>query len=147
MNLRLLGSIGILLSLGCGGFGAPTPHDTGVVEVQTVTAPKTVASPAKKKVVVEVPAAPKKVTTGEIEVVTAAAVSVSIDGSSILFDPIRGSYRKKKLSPGIHTMEVFNALGREVAEEKVDVPEGQRVKYRYKSGGHLESFGTMPLDD
>jgi hypothetical protein len=136
-------------SLACGGVAvsedtatAPAPA-SGAAPIKTTvkaapvkTTPKTTAPPA----------AGKADTTGQIEVATAAAVTVQIDGSNVMFDPIQGAYIKRNLSPGEHTVEVFNALGKEVAEEKVDVKAAERTKFRYKNGGRMENFGSFPID-
>jgi hypothetical protein len=82
---------------------------------------------------------------GELEVVTAAAVSVYVDGTAATYYVDSGSYRTKKLSPGSHMLEIFNLLGEDVASGSVQIEGGKRTRYRYRSGGHLDDLGVEKI--
>ena len=142
----------LLFTLACGGYtiakvedvapsedqpapGAPTPSPAIPV---TNTATPTPAQPVAPTAPAPVPA---RVSSGQIQVTTMAAVQAVVDGVPVAFDMNQGYVLD--VPPGSHSLEIVNLLGRPVATQTVNVPSGKRVRYNYRKK-ILSSAGTVP---
>ncbi len=79
---------------------------------------------------------------GQIQVSTTAGVQLIVDGQPIGYDAPSGSYIADVRS-GTHQIEIMNMLGKISATDTVNVPNGERVRYRYKKGGDLSLLGNV----
>ena len=108
---------------------AATPPASGIANRPPPTAPTTPPPP------------PAGTTNGQIQVTTLAAVQAVVDGVPVAFDMNQGYVLD--VSPGSHSLEIVNLLGRPVATQTVRVESGKRARFNYRKKV-LSSSGTVP---
>ena len=69
---------------------------------------------------------------GQIQVVSAAAVQVIVDGQPLTYDSPSMAFVSGHNLSGTHQLEIWNAWGSVVVSRQIQVPADKRVRLRYK---------------
>jgi hypothetical protein len=147
---RLVLCVSLAFALACGGLpsaqvAVAPPVPPVPAAVGTVAAPAATTKPASTTKGAAKPT--KKASSGggngEIQVTTAAAVQLYVDGIPATFDPAQGYVMS--VAPGTHHIEIVNLAGRTQVDEDVQIDASTRSMWRYKNGGVFESKGHAPV--
>jgi hypothetical protein len=131
--------------LGCSGLFTDELEVPDRFRDQGVAPPAAPMAPSPRPSVKAKPT-PRKTPVGQngqLQIWTAAAVVIRVDGVPLVFEPSQG-FMLWDATSGTHLIEVTNMLGKKTVAETIEIPSGQRVKYEYRSK-QLSRVGTMPM--
>jgi hypothetical protein len=127
LEVLLAGAVAATLWMSAPLEAPPTAQAAALAPRAAPTAQAAAAAPAEEP--------------GEVQVLTMAAVQVSLDGAPMVFDPAQGYLASA--APGRHRLQVTDMLGRITADTEVEVRSGRRAQLRYAKGA-LTDQGAMP---